>query len=484
MGHVVEITSANPALADLKLSWNTAVFSEEDGLASLDALHTAGDAMVALARLDDEGATVLGSGVMVAPGLILTATHVLDEFPHTGGGPVCLTFLPDGARAWLPIDVMTLAGPSQFDDSRKVTSEMALVSCTLNSDALANAPLTLAPMKVALPLLGDRLWAVGFRHQKIEDEAAYITPLVSSGLVTAAYPDGRGERMASPCFEVAMESVGGMSGGAVMDANGYLVGIVSSSFDGGPSYVTLIWEALRLRVKGAIPVLQRNPTISLMGANALRQAKLEGSVERDPWGQVSLRLSDAESDLLKSSVPASSFDDAKPRLTEEELEAFEEAWCPTLEEHGRDATVAVLNRFSVERCREFLATPDTPPHCLKAIESFRVEEFEGVEDLTIASTVVVENGEVEIDFWFEMQHLIWTVTVPREAYQRHKADFDAHFVNPTEIDGSIEMDLVQRGYFRAETTFHPIAETFSDPVVTSSAMRPRWGTGRRHSESP
>lgn len=483
MGHAVEITSANAALADLKLSWNTAIFSEEDGLAPLDALHTAGDAMVSLARLDDEGATVLGSGVMVAPGLILTATHVLDEFSRTGGGPVCLTFLPDGARAWLPIDVMTLSGPSQFDDCRKITSDLSLVSCTLNSDALANAPLTLAPMKMALPLLGDRLWAVGFRHQKIEDEAAHITPLVSSGLVTAAYPAGRGERMASPCFEVAMDTVGGMSGGAVMDANGYLVGIVSSSFDGGPSYVTLIWEALRLRVKGAIPILQRNSTISLMGASALRQAKLKGSVNRDPWGQVSLRLSDAESDLLKNSLPTGSFDDAKARLTEDELEAFQEAWGSTLEDLGRGATVAALNRISVERYREFIATPDMPSHCLEAVESFVVDEFEGVEDLVIASTVVTENGDVEIDFWFEMQHLIWTVTVPRDAYQRHKADFDAHFVNPVETDGGIEMDIVQRSYFRAETTFDRAAEIFSDPVVTFSAMRPRRRAGRLRSES-
>jgi hypothetical protein len=473
MSNTVEITSANPALADLKLSWNTAIFSEEDGLAPLDSLHEAGDALVALALLDDHGTTVIGSGVMVGPGLMLTATHVLDEFPRPGGGPVCLTFLPDGARAWLPIDIMTLSGPSQFDDSRNVTSDMALVSCTLNSDALADAPLTLAPMKVALPLIGDRLWAVGFRHQKIEDGATYVTPLVSSGLVTAAYPDGRGEHMASPCFEVAMDTVGGMSGGAVMDANGFLVGILSSSFEGGPSYVTLIWEALRVRVKGAIPILKTNSTISLIGASALRQAKLVGNVNRDPWGQVRLRLSDAESELLRSSLPATAFDDASSRLTGEELEAFKEAWGVTLEEQGRDAMVATLNRFSIERCRESIATPDMPLHCLEAIESFEVEDFDGVEDLEIASTEVAENGDIEIDFWFEIQHLIWTLTVPPELYKQHKADFDTHFVNPTEVNDGVEMDVVQRGYFRATTTFHQATESFSDPVVTSSAMLPR-----------
>ena len=58
----------------------------------------------------------------------------------------------------------------------------------------------LAPMQVALPLIGEQLWAVGFRHQEIKDSAALVTPLVSSGLVSAAFPHGRGERMASPCF--------------------------------------------------------------------------------------------------------------------------------------------------------------------------------------------------------------------------------------------------------------------------------------------
>ncbi|WP_142916619.1 trypsin-like peptidase domain-containing protein, partial [Klebsiella pneumoniae] len=68
--------------------------------------------------------------------------------------------------------------------------------------------------------------------------------MVSSGLVTAAFPQGRGERMPAPCIEVEMDTMGGMSGGPVVDSDGNVIGVVSSSFDGGPSYVTLIWDAL------------------------------------------------------------------------------------------------------------------------------------------------------------------------------------------------------------------------------------------------
>src|SRR5882724_2136514 len=142
------ITIDNAALSELELSWRTAVFTAEDGIGPLGSLHEAGDALVAVARLEQDALTILGSGVMVGPGLLLTATHVLDEFPRDGGGPVFLTFLPGAARAWLPRDVVTVSGRSEFDESRKVVSDLSLVSCTLNSAALAEFPLMLAPMQV------------------------------------------------------------------------------------------------------------------------------------------------------------------------------------------------------------------------------------------------------------------------------------------------------------------------------------------------
>src|SRR5262245_20460477 len=113
--HSVQITRGNGALAGLKRSWATAEFSAEDGIGPLESLHQAGDMVVAVVRMDKEGTTVLGSGVMVGPGLLLTATHVLDEFPREGSGPVFMTFLPAGARAWLPKDVSALSREHRYD---------------------------------------------------------------------------------------------------------------------------------------------------------------------------------------------------------------------------------------------------------------------------------------------------------------------------------------------------------------------------------
>src|SRR4051794_13953498 len=111
------ITAENPALAELKTSWRTVEFSAEDGHGAMGGLHEAGDALTAVARMDSDGMTVLGSAVMVGPGLLLTATHVLDEFDRGGLPPLFITFLENGSRGWLPRDVATLSGPSTLRPS-------------------------------------------------------------------------------------------------------------------------------------------------------------------------------------------------------------------------------------------------------------------------------------------------------------------------------------------------------------------------------
>ena len=460
------VTADNPALAELKLSWRTAEFSAEDGIGPMRSLCEAGDALVAVARMDDEGLTVLGSGVMVGPGLLITATHVLDEFGRDSC-PIFLTFLPERARAWLPIDCATWTGPSQFYVDRVVSSDVSLVSCTLNSDAHGEFPLTLAPMKIALPLVGERLWAFGFRHQAIEDGAACITPLVSSGLVTAAFPQGRGERMPSPCSEVDMETVGGMSGGAVVNAAGDLVGIVSSSIDGGPSYVTLIWDAIRFRVKGAIPKLQRDRTVSLLGAQALHQAKIDGKVSRNPWGDVTLTLSSEEGTLIESSAPSNS----NPTLSDDEVELLLETWGGELETMGSVAAIGALSRFSLDRVRAFLGAEEIPEHCLAAIEGFEVEDFDGPEDLEVISTELLDHSQIEVEYFFELRILTWTVVVSPEAYARYATDFDEHFHNKRDEHDAVRIEIYQRCHFRAVATLD--RETLSPPRITSSAIARR-----------
>lgn len=473
--HSTLITEDNPALAGLSLSWKRAEFTAEDGLGPLGSLHEAGDAMVAVARMDAEGITILGSGVMVAPGILLTATHVFDEFPREGSGPVFLTFLPNGARAWLPKDVATVSKASNFDESRKVVSDLSLVSCTLNSAAQGEVPLHLAPMQIALPLVGERLWAIGFRHQGISDSAAVVTPMVSSGLVTAAFPLGRGERMSSPCFEVAMDTLGGMSGGAVVNSAGYLVGIVSSSFAGGPSYITLIWDAIRLRVKGTIPKLRRSETVSLLGADALGVAKLKGKVNRDPWGDVTFRLNEEEGKLFGDSIPPTERKSLKERgLSDDQLEEFVDQWGAEMERLGNEAAIAVLENLPVRRMRDFLEVNGAPAKCLEGIDGFSVEDFEGVEDFSVKTTSSLADGRLNIEFYFDLSLLVWRVRVQEEVYRQRESEYDEYFFNPEIESGVVTMEAYQHCYFKGTVVFDPQQEEFSEVAITSCAIkRPR-----------
>jgi len=300
--HRVVITEKNAELANLKLNWGRPEFTPNDGLGSLDSLHQASDAIVSIAGFFDDKLKNIGSGILVGPGLILTASHVFDEFPRTGSGPILLSFLPENkARAWLPTSTITCSGPSTYqpwDPESKIVSDLTIVSCNLNSEAHLEYPLSLVPMELCLPLIGSRLWAVGFRHGEIETDTAPVTPLLTSGLVTNCFPHGRGERMPSPCVEVDMETLGGMSGGPVFNEDGRLVGIISSSFDGGPSYITLIWDALRLSVKGLPSEIWKGEHSGILEGIDQGLVRVKGKFKADSNRNITMTLSDEEMEHL------------------------------------------------------------------------------------------------------------------------------------------------------------------------------------------
>ena len=472
MAHTARITETNPRLADLTLSWSTPIFSKEDGIGSLASLHQAGDAFVAVARFTAEGPVILGSGVMVGPGLVVTATHVLDEFEAAGASPVFMTFLPKAARVWLPLDISVISGPSAFDPHRQVKSDLSLVSCTLNSDAIEGTPLGLAPMKIGLPLVGDRLWAIGFRHQNISERAAWVSPMISSGLVTQSFPTGRGDRMSAACFEVDMETIGGMSGGAVVNADGDLVGIVSSSLEGGPSYMTLIWDALRLRVNGPTPKLSIRPTVSLLGARDLGLVRLKGDVVRNPWGEVTVHFSEDEARLLSASAPDAFQDDGRCPLTADERVAFMHEHGSELEDLATDAVVAWLEGLPLDRVHAFLTAAKVPADLLSGISGFAIEDLEVAEDLELISARAASDGSLEIEFFLRLQSFVWIIEMPQAFADTNATKLEEHFINIEKDNGEARMELVQRAFFRATIRFSGSDKAFGEVVVSSSAIIP------------
>lgn len=473
----VRFTDDNPALKVLRRSWVTAVYSDHDGIGSMGSLHEAGDALVAVAQLNDNGTIILGSGVMIGPGLLLTATHVLDEFPRSGPPPAFLTFLPDAARGWLPRDFSNLSGPSSFDEGRTKHSDLTLLSCTLNSDAHERYPLTLAPLQMALPLVGERLWAFGYRHGALDDDVAAITPLVSSGRVTAAYPNGRGERMPASCVEVAMDTQGGMSGGAVVNVNGDLIGIVSSSFEGGPTYVTLIWDALHLRVKSTIPPFEKRGAIDLYTARNLGLVRIKGNVKRRRSGDVVLTMSEAEMKLLVASVDQTSLtetdSDNGKFLNDDQLEAFMEEWSRSMEAEASAAALEHLEKLTLTSVRQFLAANDIRSDCLASIQAFSVEDFEGLDDPELISAQETKDAMVVVSYAFDLLSVFWTVEVPSVDYLARPADFNKHFLNIEDDGTTASMQAFQRCYFEANLTLDVAAQVFTQASISRTGVRRR-----------
>lgn len=485
----VRITEDNPALETLQQSWVTAVYTNEDGIGPMGSLHEAGDALAALALMDDCGPIILGSGVMIGPGLAVVATHVMEEFKARNAHPVLLTFLPNGARAWLPCESSTSTRPSAFEEDRRVVSDVSLLSCTLNSEAFEHYPLRLAPLQISLPLVGERLWAFGYRHDALQDTAALVTPLVTSGVVTAVFPRGRGERMPSACVEVAMDTKGGMSGGPVVNANGDLVGIVSSSFDGGPSYVTLIWEALRIKVSSRLPSFALMGDIDLFAARDLGLVKFRGQVKRSKVGDITITLTEPESKLMAVSVEPEAIvrlpSGSKP-LIGVQLEDFVEHWQSEVETAATDAARAYLERLELPSVRSFLSASDVPDACLAPIRAFTVVEgFEGLEDPDVQSAREDEDGTVVIAFAFDLLSVVWTVQVPASDYLALAEDYDSHFVNIA-VDGpTATMELIQRCHFEASLTLDREITEFTKVSITLSAVIRRKSRipGTRHNSA-
>ena len=460
--HSFMVTEENPLLADLKLSWASMVFSSDDGISSMRSLHEAGDSLVAVAYLNDDGPSFLGSGVMVAPGLLLTATHVLDELRALGKHPIFLTFLPTGARGWLAKESRNLMRESKYEEGEANPSDLTLVSCTLNSDALADYPLSLGTLRVGLPLVGERLWAFGFRHGLVEDGVASVSPMVSSGLVTAAFPQGRGERMPAPCIEVEMDTMGGMSGGPVVDSDGYVIGVVSSSFDGGPSYVTLIWDALNYRIGGTVPALMKYQNVSLLTAKAMGLSRVKGSIERKPWGDIVFTLSEDEMELMKLSSDPSAVKPSNKFLKNDQLEEFIDKWGYDLEHAASEAAIECLESASDSPIQNFLGAVGVPLACLKTIQNFSATDFEGVEDPEIYSSEQLNDENIKLGYYFELLSVVWEIQVSEEDYHAHEMDFDSHFYNKELKDGMVRMEAFQRCLFKADVIFNPETEEFTN----------------------
>lgn len=202
--------------------------------------------LLALSFRDDLGHHTTGSAAMVGPGLAICAAHVLEDqgyLEKLARGDATLIAqapLPGGMLLWTVLRVATVPD-----------TDLAVLSMTLSSSFPADRRFALASITTRMPAIGDVLTVTGLSAVRRTEERSNATriemvPGCVLGRVIDCYPDGRDRSMLpGPCLAVECEARGGMSGGPVFDSRGYLVGIVSSSYEGDmTTFVSHVWPAL------------------------------------------------------------------------------------------------------------------------------------------------------------------------------------------------------------------------------------------------
>jgi S1-C subfamily serine protease len=185
---------------------------------------------------------ILGSGVLVAPGVVMAARHVIEaqeqQLRRGEQELICSGITADGLVLWRCRGV-TLLG----------NSDIALLM--VEAASVLPKILRQVTLTTRMPRVGEKIVIVGVRHHADSpvDIAAEmkLSMMAASGEVTARYEQRRDSvLLPHPCFEVNCAATGGMSGGPAFDEKGFLVGLVTSSIDGelaGPTFLSLPWPA-------------------------------------------------------------------------------------------------------------------------------------------------------------------------------------------------------------------------------------------------
>ena len=215
-----------------------------------------------VADIYTDRARVLGTGILIAGYVVVTAKHVLAEALHQHESG-------DWVADYHLSAVQVLPGPEYviWDVVKGILdpiADLAILQLTANPGrSHHDRPLAMRRPRVDPfpPAIGERLVAFGYRSSSIEisvnDQggphiALNDEPMTSVGVVREIYEFRRDALLPFPCYQVSARFDGGMSGGPIFDETGALCGVVCSNvagshLDGEPiSYVSTLWPIFRL----------------------------------------------------------------------------------------------------------------------------------------------------------------------------------------------------------------------------------------------
>lgn len=434
------ITEEHEGPVKIPFRWSRPEFEAVDGFGDMGSLSVLDGLVLAFGYIDDEGISCCGSGVMVAPGLIVTATHVAEATRGTFG--MISSFVSDGKmRLWAPRQLHVLCGeqPSPLFNVPKQYnySDVTLISCSLMSDPIEAHPLVMAHVEAWWPpKIGERLWAVGYR-QLSNDGAPGITMLCTSGLVTDYFPEGRGAHLPGPCIEVAMHTVGGMSGGPVFNSEGHVIGIVSSSYETedfrGPTYVSLILPAVTGTVESAWPKsFWPQKYVGLSLAKDLGLAKVHG-----------------EAIFVKEGVPINRDD-------------FYEKYGNDFDSFLESETLAFIEALPNRGLRHLMQEAGYPTEAIRNIVELSVSLTEGVEDPHIIHCYTPDHNNVDLYYSYNLRIVDLDFSIPIDAFNANEEMINSAYENIYLDDNVANFSCYIRIYLSVSFTHEIQSDTQSD----------------------
>jgi len=194
----------------------------------------------------------LGSAAMIAPGLAVTATHIfaddLESIRNGTGAPYCTGIGSEISMMWAVCEL-----------NYTTDSDIAFLSIKLLSSPPEGWTIKTFALTTRTPVIGEHVSVLGFRLGKrlLNNSrcAAFSGHLyASTGTVAAVHHHIRDRvMMPFPVIEIACGTLGGMSGGALIDIDGFLLGVNCGSFETedqeGPASASWIIGAITRRIK-------------------------------------------------------------------------------------------------------------------------------------------------------------------------------------------------------------------------------------------
>lgn len=253
------------------------VLSIPEGFSALKEFgHITQQMIMPVISIKGDKITPLGTGFVIAEGIIVTAKHVIDEFLTINGLKNTVKDIADASLNVLYISDKTHGDHGQFYLGGMIPitrvwylDDIDIAFCWINKpiNTTDNTPLYTPHVKLSpsIPKVGEKILGFGYYKSQIEStskirdgkkvvdyshETAFTT-----GVVEEVFPVRRDSGMLSfPCFRVSARFEAGMSGGPIFNEKGAVCGVICSSLKeamvgGYISYCSLVWASLATPVE-------------------------------------------------------------------------------------------------------------------------------------------------------------------------------------------------------------------------------------------